>query len=367
MRYFLPSLLLGGLVTLSCLTLAAIAPELVWKQVFFVVLGAIVIFTAASIPFHTWIAHRWWLYGLSILLLLLPFVLGHSSRNTARWIELGFVNIQPSQLALPLVALTVVTLVASPGGSWQKNIKVGLVLLPILSIVFVSPDLGTTLLLALSLGSALWFGRVSMTSLAVIAGIALLLGSLSWQLLLKPYQRERMVAFLQGSTAENNMHYNALQAHIAVGNGWLLGEGWGKGSQAQLGFLPENHTDFWFASFSEQGGFIASMALLAVYGLLIIWLITQSNADIPMAAQLYLSTVAVTLTIQVFVNIGMNIGLLPITGVTLPFASYGGSSLLSLALLFGIAFSAARSTTHPKDPHSWYNLPSGLVHYKEPL
>lgn len=364
MRRALPVICVATLGLLSVFTIAAIAPSLWLRQAIFVFLSIALMIFCARVPFSTWLSHRWWLYGLSVTLLAAPLLLGMATRNTARWIELGVFNLQPSQLVIPFVGLSVVTIASQIKTDWHRLRKLaGLIVAPLL-LVFISPDLDTAAVIALSLGSVLWFGNFKGKTLLIMAVSTVAVIGVTWLFLLKPYQQDRVVEFLQGTESEANMHYNALQAHVAIGNGGLLGQGWGGGSQASLGFLPERQTDFWFASFAEQSGFGGVALLLGVYAVLLFYLIDTAANHSKKREQLYLCIVATNLLIQTFLNIGMNSGLLPISGITLPFASYGGSSLLSLGILLGIAQSAANTSAQHKGAMAWYNLPSRLLHSK---
>lgn len=364
MRRALPVICVATLGLLSVFTLAAIAPSLWLRQAIFVFLSIALMIFCARVPFSTWLSHTWWLYGVSVVLLLVPLLLGMATRNTARWIELGVFNLQPSQLVIPFVGLSVVTLATQAKSDWYRIVRLAALIFTPWLLVFISPDLDTAVVIAVSLGSVLWFGNFSGKTLYLMALSTIGVLGILWLFLLKPYQQDRVLEFIQGTETEANMHYNALQAHVAIGNGGLFGQGWGGGSQASLGFLPERQTDFWFSSFAEQSGFGGVIVLLGVYAVLFFYLIDSAANHPKKKEQLYLCIVATNLLIQTFLNIGMNSGLLPISGITLPFASYGGSSLLSLGILLGIAQSAANTSAQHKGAMAWYNLPSRLLHSK---
>ncbi len=364
MRAVVPIVSVATLGLLSVFTLVGIAPGLWLRQAIFVFLSICLTIACAQVPFRAWLAHRWWLYGITLLLLILPLVLGMATRNTTRWIELGLFNLQPSQLIIPFVGLSVVTIATAVGSDWKRMGQLaGIVAIPWLS-VFISPDLDTAMVIALSLASVLWFGNFKAKTLGVLALGVVGGAGIAWSFLLKPYQQERVFQFIQGADNQASLHYNSLQAHVAIGNGGLFGQGWREGSQAMLSFLPERQTDFWFSSFAEQSGFAGVTLLLGVYVILVSWLLYTATTHPRKPEQLYLFIVATNLVIQVFLNIGMNAGLLPISGITLPFASYGGSSMLSLGILLGIAVSAANTSSQHKGAMAWYNLPSRLLQNK---
>lgn len=324
---------------ISLIIIGSVRPDLVMRQAIFFVIGAAVFFLASRISFVQWMAWRWWIYAAVLLLLLLPLLLGHSSRNTSRWIELGFLRLQPSQLAIPLVGLTSIWFLDTAKLVFRSVVLFLATLMPPALIIFISPDLGTTVVFLTTLGLLLWYANVSVRHLLILTVIGVGIVTLSWFAILKPYQRERMLSFVAGTQAEEQQHYNATQALIAVGGGKVTGAGWGRGTQAQLQFLPERQTDFIFSSFSQEYGFIGTFLLIVLILLMTLLLFHFARKTAGKSAALYLLLSATTVFVQAGVNIGMNIGLLPITGVTLPLVSYGGSSILATCLMFGICSS----------------------------
>ena len=334
--WFLPTSMLV-LASISLVTIGSVRADLWPRQALFFLIGAGVFFASSRLSFTRWLQWRCPLYLLVLILLMLPLLLGHSSRNTSRWIELGFLRLQPSQLAIPLVGLSTVYLLAQTKISFKRLLLVLASLLPPAGLIFISPDLGTTVVFIGVLVSLFWFAGAPLRHLALLSALALVGVILSWMFILKPYQRERMLSFIAGSQQEEEQHYNAAQALIAVGGGTFSGLGWGKGTQSHLQFLPERQTDFIFSSYAEEYGFVGTASLLLV-------ILTQGGVQFFYAREtadkssaLYLILSALTICIQAGVNIGMNIGLLPITGVTLPLVSYGGSSILATGVLLGIA------------------------------
>jgi rod shape determining protein RodA len=352
-QWFLPSII-GVLATISLATVGSVRPDLLPKQLLFFILGAGVYYFAQNISFTRWLEWRWWLYGATLVLLVLPMLLGHSSRNTSRWIELGFFRLQPSQLAIPLVALSGVWLLRLPSPTLSHLRKYLATLIAPTLLIFISPDLGTTVIFLSVFLCILWFAQVEVKQLLLLGLVGLLVVSLSWFFVFKPYQRERMISFIAGTQQADQQHYNAAQALIAVGAGNLMGTGWGKGTQARLQFLPEKQTDFIFSSFAQEYGFVGTTLLLVTSLSGVIYLLVAARRVSEKPASVYLIAAAMTLFFQASVNIGMNIGLFPITGVTLPFVSYGGSSILALCLLLGICGSILKRTqpnTHQSSIH----------------
>lgn len=332
---------------LSLVTIGSVRSDLLPRQLAFFTIGATLYFFARRVPFRRWLELRWLAYGLVIILLVLPLVLGHSSRNTSRWIELGTLRLQPSQLAIPLIGLSSVWLLGYQQLTFRRILIFLLTLMPPLGLIFISPDLGTAIIFLLTLGSLIWYAGASLRQLGLLALAGCCVVAINWLFILKPYQRERMVSFIAGTQAESQQHYNATQALIAVGNGKIYGTGWGKGTQSHLQFLPERQTDFIFSSYSEEYGFVGTTLVLLTILVTTIALFTFARQTNDKTAALYLLMAATSIFVQASVNIGMNIGLLPITGVTLPLISYGGSSVLATCLLLGVCGSIIRQHNLP--------------------
>lgn len=336
--WFLPAVI-AVFATISLAMIGSVRSDLLVRQALFFLIGGIVYFFASRISFARWLHWRWWLYGAVIILLLLPLLLGHSSRNTSRWIEFGIFRLQPSQLAIPLVGLSSVWLLSFAQLNFKRILIFLASLVPPMVLIFISPDLGTTVVFLIVLLCLLWFAGASLKHLLLLTVIGIVVIALSWALMLRPYQRERLLSFVVGTQQAEQQHYNAAQALIAVGGGSITGAGWGKGSQSHLQFLPERQTDFIFSSYAEEFGFIGSCLLVVLVLLTTLRLFQSAHRISEKPASLYLILAAITIFAQATVNIGMNIGLLPITGVTLPLVSYGGSSILTTCLLFGICCS----------------------------
>jgi len=347
-RWFLPIIL----IILSLISLALVrtlAPELLMKQAM-IIFGCSGLFVFCSlIPFKKWLEQANKLYFFSCFSLVLPLLLNQQTRDTARWIKFGtFFQLQPSQLAFPLIGLAlIVWLVKHPPNRLFNQLRAWLlIILPGLLIV-IEPNLSTTLFFFSVMGILIFLAGLPIKHLLIIAVACVSFGLLGWQTWLRPYQRERIVSFIDAQKASADQNYNAQQALIAVGAGGWWGQGWGSGSQSKLAFLPEKHTDFIFAAFAEQFGLIGSIILLAIYISLVIFLWKQASYLHQPAAKLFLYLVATMLAIQTFIAVGTNIGLLPITGLTLPILSTGGSSLLTYSLCFGITQNLIKTIRNP--------------------
>lgn len=280
-------------------------------------------------------------YFLMILLLLAVFILGIETRGSIRWIPLGIFNIQPSEFAKPVLILTLAKFWSDKLPTWSNIIKSILWTAPLFFLIFKQPDLGS----ALTIG-AIWFGmlvasEISFKKIIILLLIFLCAVPLSW-VFLHDYQRQRIFGFLDPGGDPLGQGYNVIQSTIAVGSGEFFGRGLGRGTQSRLQFLPEFRTDFIFASIAEEMGFIGSMIILTIYLYMLIYCLNITQQGIsPYNFQIIIG-VASMLLFQIFINIGMNIGLLPITGITLPLISYGGSSLIATLASLGMIASIAR-------------------------
>lgn len=329
-------LILIILSLISVLILKSIAPDLVVFQVLFFSLGLIIFFTVSRFEFDQIQNLAWPFYGLINLLLIIALIYGQLTDHTGRWIPiLGRFNAQPSQLAIPATALVLLSLQES-FNSLRGLIKALFIILIPAVLILVEPDLGTTAVYTMSVGSIIFVSRISSQKIVSLLSLVVISSILAWLLILQPYQKQRITSFVNPSQDTRGANYNARQALIAVGSGQLFGQGLGQGIQSHLRFLPEHQTDFIFAALAEEFGFIGSIIVVGLYLVLIGSIFKLAFAVKSQEAFSFCVCIAVATSVQAGVNIGMNIGLLPITGLTLPFLSYGGSSILSLSLTYGI-------------------------------
>ncbi|HEX9697120.1 MAG TPA: rod shape-determining protein RodA [Actinomycetota bacterium] len=310
------------------------------RQLLFAGIGVLAGGIAAAIPYRrlrTWAGA---LYGVGVVLLVAVLSgLGDSSLGAQRWIDLGPLQLQPSEIMKVGVIVTLAALLAqargTPGGLDVLR-AILIVALPA-ALIFKQPDLGTLLvLLALLFGALLVAGTRVRAMLALLTlGVAAVWGVLHVGVL-EDYQVARLRAFLDSSADPQVTGYNLNQAKIAVGSGGLTGKGLFQGTQTNLDFVPEQHTDFIFTAVGEETGFVGSAVLLALFALLLWRGVRIAMLSKDLFGTLLAAGVVSMITFQVFVNIGMTIGLSPITGIPLPFVSYGGSSLLTNFIATGI-------------------------------
>lgn len=336
-RWFLPVLLVV-LSLISILLLRSVAPTLASTQLVFFIIGFGLFFGIAHVSWQVLIRWRWVAYVAVCALLVVPLVIGTTTRGIAGWIDIGnLFSIQPSQLAIPSVGLLLAyELTRIRQASLQQFAKIlALIGLPAL-LILVEPDLGTTVIFLLSMGVLLLFGPFPLKYLLGVAGLAVVAMILGWALVLKDYQKQRITSFISVQEDVTDAGYNAHQALIAVGSGEVVGRGLGQGVQSHLRFLPERQTDFIFASLAEELGFVGSVFVVSIYVMISLFCIYIAARVEDPAARLYCLAIAGATIFQSSINMGMNMGLFPITGITLPFLSYGGSSILSMALTFGL-------------------------------
>lgn len=346
MRIWILPLLLFLFALLSIITLSSVAPASASRQLLFYIVSGLLFFVVSRVPFTRFVNLRIPSYIFACVFLLIPIMFSLSTRNTARWIPVGdWFAIQPSQFTLPLVSFLLIWLVTTAKNySWKFFLTFfGLLAVPA-ALILIGPDLDTTLVVSISLASMLFFLPISNKFFVGLVSVAILLALVGWFFVLQPYQKSRITSFISPTEDMLDSNYNSQQALIAVGSGKLIGRGLGQGIQSHLKFLPEKNTDFIFASLAEEYGFIGTSTVIALYTLLITFLIWASQHISNQAGQLFLLTVAILFFLQATININMNIGLLPITGITLPLLSYGGSSLLGLCFTLGIAQSLIKET-----------------------
>jgi rod shape determining protein RodA len=307
-------------------------------------IGLVGLVVATIVPID--LMRRNWrlLYGATLALMFLVFLVAETIRGSKRWIDLGFIQFQPSELGKVLFVLAIAGFLVEKGGRvnrWRTVLSaIGLGAVPIL-LVFLQPDLGTALVYSAAFFAVLFFVGVRWKQLLVLLALAAVgILSVLWLLpeagvqVLKPYQTARLT--LDPGRDPSGLTYNLNQSITAVGSGGLTGRGPTEASQTRLDYLPEHATDFAFASLAEQRGFVGSAILLLLY-LLVVW---RGLRVITVASDLYGAVVAgglvFALVFQVFVNVGMTMGVAPVTGIPLPFVTVGGSSMVANLLMIGI-------------------------------
>ncbi len=317
------------------------ASTLFFKQLAFFVVGLGVILVLQVFEYQFIAKTGWILYLLVLLLLVYTKLFVPSVLGAQRWIDLGFFNLQPSEPAKLVLILVVATCYAngpkvSGGYRLRDMIKPIILALIPFALILIQPDLGTSLIVAIVFISMTLFVRLRWSTLLTLAGLAVGCVFISWKFLLKPYQVKRIETFLNPEADPSGAGYQILQSKIAVGSGQLFGKGFMEGTQGHLSFLPERHTDFAFAVWSEEWGFTGALFFLSCYFFMLVWGVhVAMTARDRLGALLAFGCVALIFW-QAVINLFMVMGFLPVVGVPLPLFSYGGSSMLTNMAAIGI-------------------------------
>ena len=316
---------------------------LIHKQVTRLGIGLAVMLFCAQIPIHFYRSIAPIFYLVGVLLLVAVLFIGVEGKGAQRWLDLGFMRFQPSEILKLFVPMTIAWYLSQePLPPKLKHVLIGflLVLIPAL-LIARQPDLGTALLIASSGLFALFLAGLSWRIITVSSVLAISFIPVMWFFLMKAYQKQRVITFLNPESDPLGAGYHIIQSKIAIGSGGVSGKGWLKGSQSQLEFLPERHTDFIFSVFSEEFGLIGVLLLLALYGFIIVRGLIIAGRSQFIFCKLLAGSITLTFFVYVFVNIGMVSGLLPVVGVPLPLVSYGGTSMVTLLAGFGIVMAVA--------------------------
>ena len=277
----------------------------------------------------------------SIVLLLITLIIGQVTRGTVRWIPIGSLSIQPSEIVRPFLLVFFANYLTEKKLDIKRIVKAILLMILPLFLILVQPSLGVTALTAIGFFGIFLSADINKKSILLLIISVFALIPIIF-MFLAPYQKQRITSFLDPSKDPLGEGYNAIQSTISVGSGKLFGRGLGRGVGTQLLFLPERQTDFIFASVSEEMGFIGAIVLLILTVFIFIRIISYTEKAINIPARAFLAGLFLTLFAQVVIHVGMNMGLLPITGVPYPLVSAGGSSLLATMTALGIVVGTKR-------------------------
>jgi rod shape determining protein RodA len=309
------------------------------RQIYWVLLGVGLLVFVCFYDYHNLLNYAPWFYLAVLALLVATLLLGSEISGARRWIQLGGFTFQISEIA----KLSVILLLARFLGEFQVGevtlLDVGKVALAVgipAVLIGLQPDLGTALTLVPIAMIALFLAGLRLRYFAamLLAGVLALPVAIHF---LKPYQKERIATFLNPEADPKNSGYQVLQSKIAVGSGQLWGKGTAQGTQTQLRFLPVPHTDFIFAAYAEEHGFLGVLAGLILYGIAMLRLVSSAQTAPDAAGMFLVAGFLGVFAFQVLVNVGMVVGYLPVTGIPLPLMSYGGSSVVFTCLAIGIA------------------------------
>jgi rod shape determining protein RodA len=328
-----------GVVQIYSATLATKFAGAHVKQVYWIAGGLVLMFLMSLVNYEALLDRIHWIYGLAVFSLLAVLLVGQKYLGARRWIRLGGgVHFQPSEwvkLILILILAKYFSELRQREASLGDIIKAGLIGGIPMMMVLVQPDLGTALTYIPIIVMALFLGGLQIRHAVAIVLIGAVLAVPAFRHL-KPYQRARLTTFLHPEADTQGRGYQGEQSKIAVGDGGIWGKGFTKGSQTQNSFLPIPQTDFIFASFSEEHGFVGAIGLLLLYFMVLMRLLHNAQTAPDRAGAFVVLGVVAVLTFHILVNVGMVVGFMPVTGIPLPLMSYGGSSLLFTFLALGI-------------------------------
>ncbi len=326
------------IIVMSTVVLYSLDQNIAKKQLIFALLG-IALFIILSVSDYSLIKIYWvYVFIFVVLVLLVTYEFAAVTRGSVRWLRIGFFNVQASELVKPLMISVLASYFAGFKGKKipDLNVLFSFVLVLLVSVlVAIQPDLGTSLVFLFIYFSMVIFSKFN-KHLILVAFILFGLVSLPTWNYLKDYQKARIVVFVNPSIDPLGKGYNVLQSKIAVGSGQIFGKGFGHGTQSRLRFLPEYYTDFIFASFSEEWGLVGVTVLLVLYTILLFSVITVINSVKDFFGFYICLGVFCMILFQLLINIGMNLGSMPVTGIPLPLMSYGGSSILTTCASLGL-------------------------------
>lgn len=313
------------------------------KQMIWVGIGIVALFLVLFIDYRKLGKHSYLIYGISLFLLILVLFIGKSGMGAQRWFSLGPISFQPSEITKLFLVISLAWFLSEEQSGPMKLKDLILpafffLFLP-LFLVLKQPDLGTAVMILCIFTSMVLMAGVRWRSLLVLILPAVLTSpvwvKLFWNSL-KEYQKSRILIFLNPDVDPLGVGYHIAQSKIAIGSGKILGKGYLSGTQGQLRFLPERHTDFIFSIFAEEWGFIGSLILISIYLFLIFWGIGIANKAKDRLGAFIAIGVVLMISVYLIVNVGMTLGLMPVVGLPFPFLSYGGTSVVTAFMAIGI-------------------------------
>ena len=318
---------------------SANAEPIYLKQLLWFIIGLIMMLLCFGIDYRLINEYAYVIYTFTVLLLVALFGIGELTRGTQRWFVVGGFSFQPSELAKLSLILALAKFFNMNDREEGYNLRqlwipFLLTIVPFL-LIMVQPDLGSAMVLVIVFVSMVFFIGVKWRSVLTVIASGLLLMPIAWHFL-KDYQKERILTFLNPELDPLGAGYHIIQSIIAIGSGGLLGKGFIKGTQSQLRFIPEHQTDFIFSVFAEEWGFLGGLILLVLFMCLTVWGLRIARQSRDLLGTLIAFAVTMMIFWEVFINIGMVVGILPVVGIPLPFFSYGGSSMVILMMGVGL-------------------------------
>jgi rod shape determining protein RodA len=340
-------LLIGIIASAGFAMLYSVAGAHLWPwagpQILRFIIGLAVLIVVACIDVRVWMSLAYPAYGVSLLLLIVVVIAGHVGKGAERWVTLGPLGLQPSELMKVALILALARFLHGKSvEEVSKPLNLGLALAMIgIPAVFVvlQPNLGTTLIILADGASLLFLAGLSWWWIAPAFGGVAIAVPTAWQFVLHDYQKRRVMTFLDPESDALGAGWNITQAKIAIGSGGMTGKGFLQGTQSRLNFLPEKQTDFIWTSFCEEFGFVGAVALLILMAVVIYYGVTIAMAARSQFARLLAMGVTLNFFFYILINASMVMGLIPVVGIPMPLISYGGSAMLSVMFGFGLLMS----------------------------
>jgi rod shape determining protein RodA len=335
-------LIIFGILMIRSATLGAIDTDLISRvpdQIRYALIGLVVVFLLTAVDYRLLASLHVWLYIIMVGLLLLVRVLGvEGDAGSQRWINVG-IRIQPSEIGKILIIVTLGHHLAQNYDKLNSLRAVGASLVHMsvpTALIFLQPNLGTTIVFAVIWAAMIWAAGLRLRHIAIFALGIVMIAPVVWTFM-EDYQRSRITTFLFPDQQDRDTTYNIEQSRIAVGSGGLLGKGYANGTQSQLRYLRVRHTDFIFSVIAEEFGMVGGIVTMGLIGVVILRILRGARNAVDPLGSLICYGVAAIIFFQTFVSVGMNLNMLPVTGLTLPFISSGGTSLLSMLAGIGLA------------------------------
>lgn len=315
-------------------------PGFFQKELLWFVVSIVVYLIFSLLDYHKYMKYDRYLYLFNLLMLTSVFVLGTKRLGAQRWIDLGPISVQPSEFAKIFLVLTLASYMSRKSNERFEGFKATffsfLHILPVFLLIMLQPDLGTALVLLIIYASLMFMNGLDWRTIFILFLGALLAIPGAYFFLLHDYQRQRVLTFLNPGEDMLGSGWNVMQSMIAIGSGGLAGKGFLQNSQSKLRFLPESHTDFIGAVYLEERGFLGGMILLALYFILLFQILKIAEDTDEKFGKLICYGVAAIFFFHIFINLGMIMGIMPVTGLPLLLMSYGGSSLVFAYMMLGI-------------------------------
>jgi rod shape determining protein RodA len=333
------ALVFGVTMILSAIAGNENLATLVPRQMIFGGIGFVVLILASAIDYRFWAGAIVPMYVVIVIFLLLLFVIGGARFGATRWIETGLVSIQPTELAKMVVILALANYFSKNldvARTWGWLVKSLVIAVGIAGLIFIQPNLSNVIVIIALWAAMTWESGLGLKQVGIMLLAGLILGVVTFNFI-QPYQQQRIINFLRPDVStRSGATYNVIQALIALGSGGWVGEGYGHGTQTQLRFMKVRHNDFIFSVIGEELGFIGTLFVLVLIGFIVVRCLRAARLARDPFGSMIAYGVAILIFFQAAVNIAVNLNLIPVTGVPLPFISYGGSGLISLMLGIGL-------------------------------